>query len=403
MIEGEGLIMAHILVLGAGYGGLRAARDLAKSTPAGTQIDLIDKSDKHVEKTALHTIAAGTNRPDAVSFEIRSVLPSNVNFIKATVSKLDLDNKTVEFSDHEAIKYDYIVVSLGFRSEDFGLEGASENALILQDLETAKNIYKKINEHIANYKESQDPKDLSIIVCGAGFTGVEILGELVDTVKILKAKYDVPEIKVTCLEMATRILPMFDENLASYAVEYLDKNGINLLTGAKIKKIEKQAVVYMDGDTEKRVEGSTILWTVGVSGSDVIKSSGIDAKRNRVMTTQFLNLEAHPEAYFIGDDSAIIPKGEKRPYPTTGQLATAEGAGAAFNIAAALNGKDLKPFVYKSMGTVASLGQNHGIAEITGKNLKFKGSVASLLKHLSADRGIMEIAGLKTAIRKGTI
>ncbi|AUI72160.1 NAD(P)/FAD-dependent oxidoreductase [Companilactobacillus alimentarius] len=395
--------MAHILVLGAGYGGLRAARDLAKSTPAGTQIDLIDKSDKHVEKTALHTIAAGTNRPDAVSFEIRSVLPSNVNFIKATVSKLDLDNKTVEFSDHEAIKYDYIVVSLGFRSEDFGLEGASENALILQDLETAKNIYKKINEHIANYKESQDPKDLSIIVCGAGFTGVEILGELVDTVKILKAKYDVPEIKVTCLEMATRILPMFDENLASYAVEYLDKNGINLLTGAKIKKIEKQAVVYMDGDTEKRVEGSTILWTVGVSGSDVIKSSGIDAKRNRVMTTQFLNLEAHPEAYFIGDDSAIIPKGEKRPYPTTGQLATAEGAGAAFNIAAALNGKDLKPFVYKSMGTVASLGQNHGIAEITGKNLKFKGSVASLLKHLSADRGIMEIAGLKTAIRKGTI
>ncbi len=395
--------MAHILVLGAGYGGLRAARDLAKNTPSGTQIDLIDKNDKHVEKTALHTIAAGTNRPDAVSFEIRSVLPSNVNFIKATVSKLDLDNKTVEFSDHDAISYDYIVVALGFRSEDFGLEGASENALILQDLESAQNIYKKINENIANYKNSQDPKDLSIVVCGAGFTGVEILGELVDTVKILKAKYDVPEIKVTCLEMATRILPMFDENLASYAVDYLDKSGIKLLTGAKITKIEKQGVVYMDGDTEKRVDGSTILWTVGVSGSDVIKDSGIDARRNRVMTTEFLNLEANPEAFFIGDDSAIIPKGEKRPYPTTGQLATAEGAGAAFNIAAALNGKDLKPFIYKSMGTVASLGQNHGIAEITDKNLKFKGSLASLLKHLSADRGIMEIAGIKTAIKKGTI
>ena len=395
--------MAHILVLGAGYGGLRAARDLAKSTPVGTQIDLIDKNDRHVEKTALHTIAAGTNRAEAVSFEIRSVLPSNVNFIKANVSSLDLDNKTVKFSDHEDIKYDYIVVSLGFRSEDFGLEGASENSLILQDLESAENIYKKINENIANYKNSQDPKDLSIIVCGAGFTGVEILGELVDTVKILKAKYDVPEIKVTCLEMATRILPMFDENLASYAVDYLDKNGIKLLTGAKIKKIEKDSVIYMDGDTEKSVGGSTIIWTVGVSGSDVIKDSGIDARRNRVMTTEFLNLEAHPEAYFIGDDSAIIPKGEERPYPTTGQLATAEGSGAAFNIAAALNGKDLKPFVYKSMGTVASLGQNHGIAEITSKNLKFKGTFASLLKHLSADRGIMEIGGIKTAIKKGTI
>lgn len=312
-------------------------------------------------------------------------------------------NKTVEFSDHDDITYDYIVVSLGFRSEDFGLEGASENALILQDLETAQNIYKNINKNIANYKKSQDPADLSIIVCGAGFTGVEILGELVDTVKILKAKYDVPEIKVTCLEMATRILPMFDENLASYAVDYLDKNGIKLLTGAKIKKIEPKDVVYMDGDTEKKVAGSTIIWTVGVSGSDVIKDSGIEARRNRVMTTEFLNLEAHPEAYFIGDDSAIIPKGAERPYPTTGQLATSEGSGAAFNIAAALNGKDLKPYTYHSMGTVASLGQNHGIAEITDKNLKFKGPIASLLKHLSADRGIMEIAGIKTAIKKGTI
>jgi NADH dehydrogenase, FAD-containing subunit len=215
--------MAHILVLGAGYGGLKAARDLAKTTPSDTQIDLVDKNYNHVEKTALHMIAAGTSRADAIRFDIRSVIPSNVNFIKATVDKLDLDNKTVHFSDHDDITYDYVIVALGFRSEDFGLEGASENALILQDIETAENIYKKINASIANYKESQDPKDLSIVVCGAGFTGVEILGELIDTVKILKAKYSVPEIKVTCLEMATRILPMFDEQLASYAVSYLEK------------------------------------------------------------------------------------------------------------------------------------------------------------------------------------
>ncbi|WP_125588480.1 NAD(P)/FAD-dependent oxidoreductase [Companilactobacillus jidongensis] len=395
--------MAHILVLGAGYGGLTAARDLAKSTPAGTQIDLVDKNALHVEKTGLHMIAAGTTRADAVSFDIRSVLPSSVNFIQATVKNLDLDNKTVQFDDHDDITYDYIVVALGFRSEDFGLEGASDNALILQDLDTAKNIYKTMNKNIANYKESQDPADLSIVVCGAGFTGIEILGELVDTVKILKAKYGVPEIKVTCLEMATRILPMFDENLASYAVSYLEKNGIKLLTGAKITKIEPKAVVYMDGDTEKKVEGSTILWTVGVSGSDVIKDSGIEARRNRVMTTSFLNLEDHPEAFFIGDDSAMIPEGQERPLPTTGQLASAEGVSVANNIGAALSGAELKPFVYNSLGTIASLGQNHGIAEILSKGYKFKGHTASLLKHLSGDRSLMEVAGLKTAIKKGTI
>ncbi len=399
----EKVNMAHILVLGAGYGGLTAARDLAKSTPAGTQIDLVDKNVLHVEKTGLHMIAAGTTRADAVTFDIHSVLPSNVNFIQACVKDLDLDNKTVHFEDHDDITYDYIVVALGFRSEDFGLEGASDNALILQDLDTAKNIYKTMNKNIANYKDSQDPADLSIVVCGAGFTGIEILGELVDTVKILKAKYGVPEIKVTCLEMATRILPMFDEELANYAVSYLEKNGIKLLTGAKITKIEPKAVVYMDGEEEKQVEGSTILWTVGVSGSDVIKDSGLEARRNRVTTTSFLNIEEHPEAYFIGDDSAMIPEGAERPLPTTGQLASAEGVAVAYNIGAALNGKELKPFVYTSLGTIASLGQNHGIAEILGKGYKFKGHTASLLKHLSGDRSLMEVAGLKTAFKKGTI
>lgn len=395
--------MAHILVLGAGYGGLKAARDLAKTTPSDTQIDLVDKNEKHVEKTALHMIAAGTSRADAVSFDVRSVLPSNVNFIKATVKNIDLDNKSVSFEDHDDISYDYVIVALGFRSEDFGLEGASENALILQDIETAENIYKKINENIANYKESQNESDLSIIVCGAGFTGVEILGELIDTAKILKAKYGVPEIKVTCLEMATHILPMFDEGLANYAVSFLEKHGIKILTGAKITKIEKDGVIYMDGEEEKRVDGSTIIWTVGVSGSDVIKDSGLEARRNRVMTTSFLNLEDHPEAFFIGDDSAMIPEGEERPLPTTGQLAIAEGTGAAFNVAASINGKDLKKFVYHSLGTIASLGQNHGIAEITDKKLKFKGFPASLLKRGSADRSIYEVAGIKTAIKKGTI
>src|SRR5699024_1633167 len=210
-----------------------------------------------------------------------------------------------------------------------------------------------------NYKESQNEADLSIIVCGAGFTGVEILGELIDTAKILKAKYGVPEIKVTCLEMATHILPMFDEGLANYAVSFLEKHGIKILTGAKITKIEKDGVIYMDGEEEKRVDGSTIIWTVGVSGSDVIKDSGLEARRNRVMTTEFLNLEDHPEAFFIGDDSAMIPEGQERPLPTTGQLAIAEGTGAAFNVAASINGKDLKKFVYHSLGTIASLGQNH--------------------------------------------
>ncbi|WP_099974069.1 NAD(P)/FAD-dependent oxidoreductase [Lactobacillus terrae] len=394
--------MAHILILGAGYGGLRTARELAKHASSDTQIDLVNDSELHVEKTGLHTIAAGTRKADAISFKITDVIPSKVNFIKATVSNIDVDNKKVSFSDHDDMTYDYVVVALGFRSEDFGLEGASENALILESVKTAEKIYDTIEKNISNYKTSNDPADLSIVVCGAGFTGIEMLGELVDSKQVLKAKYNVPDITVTCLEKATSILPMFDSELAKYAVNYLTNHGINIITGADIKKINKGSVEYQMGDETKEVKASSIVWTVGVSGSDVIKASGFDARRNRVMTTSYLNLEDHPEAFFIGDDSAMIPEGQDRPLPTTGQLATAQGTITAQNIANAINDKPLVKFVYKSKGTVASLGQNHGIAELPSK-MKFRGHIASFMKHMSADVGILEVAGLKTAFRKGTL
>lgn len=399
--------MAHILILGAGYAGIRTAKRLAKLAPSDTQIDLVDKNPIHVEKMSLHEIAAGTSSVDSMSFNIKSAIDTNkVNFIQATVTKVDKDNKTVTFSDHEEMTYDYLVIGLGFRSENFGLPGADEYSLVLEDIPTAKKIYSTIEANVAKYKESNDPNDLSILVCGAGFTGVEILGELIDTTKKLQAKYDVPEIKVTCLEMATRILPMFDEDLANYAVDYLKDSGINLLTGAKIKQIEKDGVLYDDDQgTEHKVTGSTIVWTVGVSGSDVITESGFDAKRNRVMVTDYLNIESNPEVYIIGDVSASMDPESERPYPTTAQLAIAQGDVAAENIVAAIKGGQPEKFTYHSLGTIASLGQHKGIADmiIGGKHIKTKGYLASHVKNFSKDKSILEVSKLKIALAKGKL
>ncbi|UQS82970.1 NAD(P)/FAD-dependent oxidoreductase [Bombilactobacillus thymidiniphilus] len=394
--------MAHIVILGAGYAGLGAARKLAKIAPAGTQIDLIDRNTKHVESIELYQVAAGTAKADEISFDIRSVLPDNVNFIQADVSKLDYENKTVEFSNHEPMTYDFVVVGLGFRSENFGMEGADQYSYKLQDIPTAEKIYEVINDNIRNYKQSQDPNDLNIVVCGAGFTGIELLGELIDTAKILKAKYDVPEINITSVEMAPQILPMFDADLAQYAVDFLSKNGIKIMTGAKIKKIEPNAVVYTKGDSdeEQRIYSNSIIWTVGVSGSDVIKESGFNARRNRVTVTDYLNVEDHPDIYVIGDDSASMDPKTDRPLPTTGQLALAQASVAAENIAADLENKPQQKFSYQSKGTIASLGPSHGIAEITKPHLKLKGSVASLAKRFSFEQVLFEVGGLKGLRKK---
>lgn len=397
--------MAHIVILGAGYGGLATARKLAKITPNGTKIDLINKSEKHVEQIRLYEVAAGTASPDQISYDITSVIPDNVNFIQATVSKVDYDHKKVEFEDHDDISYDYVVVSLGFRSENFGMEGADQFSHRLEDIPTAKKIYDTIDSNVRDYRQTKDPYDLNIAVCGAGFTGIEFVGELLDTIKILKAKYDTPDIHIYNLEMAPSILPMFDKDLAKYAHDFLTKSGVKIMTGSKIKRIEKNAVVYTTGDSdeEKRVYANSIIWTVGVSGSDVIKNSGVNAKRNRVSVTDYLNTKDHPEVYIIGDDSAFFAPGSQRPYPTTGQLAIAEAGICATNIAAAINGTPQTKFSYQSGGTIASLGPSHGIAEITKPHMKFKGKLGAFIKHMSFDGVLYETSGMKNAWKKGSL
>lgn len=398
--------MTHILILGAGYAGIRSAKKLSKSVPGDTTIDLIDKNTDHVEKMSLHEIAAGTSKVNSMSFPIKDTINDKVNFIQATVTKIDKDKKTVSFSDHDDMTYDYLVIGLGFRSENFGLPGADEYSLVLQDIPTAQKIYETIEKNIANYKTSNDPKDLNIVVCGAGFTGVEILGELIDSTKKLQMKYDTPDITVTCLEMATRILPMFDEELASYAVDYLKKNNINLKTGSKIKEIQKDGVLYDDTEgNEHKDEANTIIWTVGVSGSDVMTESGFDVKRNRAVVTDYLNLESNPEIYILGDVSASMDPQSGRPYPTTAQLAIAQADVAAKNIVASINQSTPEKFVYKSLGTIASLGQHTGIADmiIGGHHFKTKGGMAAHAKNFSKDKSILEVSNLKIALAKGKL
>lgn len=334
-----------------------------------------------------------------ITFNIQQVLPKDVQFIQSKVSKVDVSSKLVVLENHAPLRYDYLIIALGFRSEDFGLPGAAENALPLDNVTSAETIAKTIEQRVANYKQSQDPKDLTVIVAGAGFTGVELLGELTHSLPALAKKYDTPPVKIISMEMATRILPMFDEKLANYAMDYLKSHGVTMMTGSKITKIEPNAVVYADGDQEKKVEGNTIIWTVGVSGSDVIADSGFNQRRNRVVVSNHLNLTDHPEVFIIGDVSAVMTDAG-RPYPTTAQISSQEGDHAGKNVAAALNGQPLTDFVYKSKGTVASLGSQDGIAQI-GKSHKYTGFIAKVLKRVITDKSLLEDANLSTMLKQG--
>ncbi|WP_125573542.1 NAD(P)/FAD-dependent oxidoreductase [Levilactobacillus huananensis] len=394
--------MATILVLGGGYAGMRAIKFLQREVPSEDKIILVDKTSTHTEKTNLHEVAAGTIAPDRITYEINDVISSRVAFIRDKVTNVDVDQKQVTLADHEPITYDYLIVALGFQSETFGLKGAEENALPMDDLETSEAVYRHIEAKVKGYAQSQDPNDLVVAVCGAGFTGIELLGELTQSLPKLQTRYNTPAIKLVCLERSPAILPMFDKSLADYAMAFMAKHNVEMKLGSNIKEIKPGAVVYSDGNDEEHEEtANTIVWTVGVSGSQVIADSGFEQRRNRVVVEPDLSLADHPEVYIVGDVAAVMDADSERPYPTTAQIALAAGAQAAKNIGLQRRGRETLPFVYKSVGTVASLSDRDGIGEIFSSNRKIKGYVASAMKKVITDRSLLESAHLSTVFSKG--
>lgn len=391
--------MTDILILGGGYAGLRTAKQL-NHAHVDANITLVSKETYHYESTSLHEVAAGTKTAEEISFPIEEAIPNGVKFIQGEVETIDVDQKSVAIKGQSAMTYDYLVIGLGFVSETFGIKGADEFGLPLVDPTTATAAYQHLENAFKHYNESKDPNDLHVIVCGAGFTSIEYLGELTRKVPKLVAAYNLPadQIEITCVEAAPSILPMFDKDLAGYAVKVLNDRGVKLMTGTAIKEVKQNSLIIGENDDE--IFANTIIWTTGVKGSEVIANSGFDQRRNRVVVNNDLTMKEHPEVYIIGDVTAVMDAASGRPYPTTAQIAIQQGDTTAINIAHSLKNEALENFVFHNKGTICSIGDNDGIAQL-GNGRKFRGYFASFLKKVVADRSILLVSTAGEMFKKG--
>lgn len=390
-----------IVVLGAGYAGLRTVKGLQKKN-LNADITLINKNDYHYEATQLHEVAAGTQPAKKISFDVKDVInDSKVKFIKGTVKLIDKENKQVQLKKGATVEYDYLVVALGFESESFGIKGVDEFGWPLVDIKTAEAAKAQLDKNIRNYQQSLDEKDLSIVVCGAGFTSIEYLGEITNRLPKLADSYKFPidKIKITCIEAMPTLLPMFSSDLSDYGVGVLKKRGVNFIVGTPIKEIKADSVVYEEAGELKEVEASTIIWTTGVRGSSVIGESGFEERRGRVMVAPNLTVPGHPEIFMIGDVSAVMDEANGRPYPTTAQIALGQADQVVENMELAIQGKELKNFTFKSLGTVASLGNNEGIGHSFNKD--WKGWTASVMKKGIVDKSLLQVGTPSLLMKKG--
>ncbi|WP_027092351.1 NAD(P)/FAD-dependent oxidoreductase [Cohnella thermotolerans] len=388
-----------IVILGAGYGGVLTSLRLQKELNYNeADVTLVNKHDYHYITTHLHMPAAGTDHPDNARVNISKLIDEfKIDFVKSTVVQIRPQDRKVILEDG-TLSYDYLVIALGGESETFGIPGLAEHAFTIRSINSVRLIREHIEYQFARYKREPHRTDyLTFIVGGAGFTGIEFVGELADRVPELCKQFDVEPslVKIINIEAAPTALPGFDPELVEYAMQVLQKKGVTFRIGTAIKECTPDGVVVGEGE---EIKAQTVIWTGGVRGNRLIEEAGFETTRGRVKVDEYLRAPGHENIYVLGDNSLMFNE-EGRPYPPTAQIAMQQGVNCAHNLVASIRNQSPKPFVFSNKGTVASLGKGEAIGIAFGK--KYKGRVAAWLKKLIDLRYLFIIGGIPLVLRKG--
>ncbi|MGM9925536.1 MAG: NAD(P)/FAD-dependent oxidoreductase [Bacillus sp. (in: firmicutes)] len=396
----------RIVILGAGYAGLTTTVRLQKLLGVNeAEIILINKNDYHYETTWLHEASAGTMNEERLCYQIKDVIDSNkVTFIQDEVVQIDKDAKKIKLANGE-VTYDYLVIAVGAVPETFGIKGLDEHAFAITNIQTAAQIRGHIEEQFKLYGQADNPKEeqLTIVVGGAGFTGIEFLGELVKRVPHLceKNHIDRQKVKIVCVEAAPTVLPGFDKELVDYAVDKLEKNGVSFRIGTAIKECTPEGIIMQAGESQpEELKAATVVWAAGVRGNPIVEAAGIEAKRGRVQVKDDLRVPGEEAIFVIGDSSLIIDKENNRPYPPTAQIAMQQAETCAKNLRALVrNQSDLEQFRPNLKGSVCSLGHDDAIGLVFGKRLK--GTSAAIMKKVIDNRALFMVGGPSLVMKKG--
>lgn len=391
----------EIVILGAGFGGMIAASRLTRKLGQNeANITLVNKHDYHYQTTWLHEPAAGTLAPDRTRVPIKAVLDFNrIKFIQDVVTEIKHEENKVILENGE-VDYDYLIVGLGSEAETFGVPGVFDYAFSKWTVNGAREMRDHIEYMFAKYNNEPEPRDelLTFIVAGAGFTGMEFIGELSVRVPELCKHYDVPEekVKMYVIEAAPTALPGFDSELVEYAMNVLEGRGVEFKINCPIKEVTETGVTLADGN---EIAAETVVWATGVRGNEVIDKSGFEAMRGRIKVDPDLRAPGHDNVFVIGDCALIINEEIDRPFPPTAQIAMQMAETVADNVKAILNNGTLESFTPDIKGSVASLGGKEAIGVIG--NRKIFGSTASFMKKMVDNRFLFLLGGPSLLLRKG--
>ena len=379
-----------VLVIGGGFGGVFAAKELARINRDQFDIELINNNNYFVFQPLLPEVAASTIHSSDAVVPLRQLL-RNVQIRQAEVMGIDFANKTVIVVQGFRripvdVPYDELVIALGMSVDLKRFPGLPEHALTMKNLADAH----RLRTHVISCLEMADVATdaelkkqlLTFVVVGAGFSGVETVAEVNELIhRALRYYPNIKheEIKVYLIEYAPRILPTFPADLAEYATKRLKINGVEVMTGIGTKSATSTAIELSD---DSIIPTRTIVATIGNGPNALVESLGLDMHWGRIKTDRFMRVPGHDGVWAIGDAAEIPlveqPAEDPAHYaPPTAQFAVREGRQLAHNILAKAKAEELQPFAYTSKGSLASLGMSKAVAEVYG--VKLSGTLAWLM------------------------
>lgn len=359
----------HVVVVGGGFGGIYAARQLAKADDV--QITLLDKQNYHLFQPLLYQVATAGLSPADIASPIRSVVADlkNVSVRMGEATAIDLSAKKVTVADG-VIDYDSLILAAGVRHSYFGHDGWEAFAPGLKTLDDALEIRRRVLSAFEAAERESDPAKreawLTFVIVGAGPTGVELAGAIAELARYTVTgdfrSFDPHSAKVILIEAGPRILAAFEEDLAARALHTLEKLKIEVRLSTRVTNVDAHGVSL----DETLLPAKTVLWAAGVAASPLAASLGVPLDRTgRIVVQSDLSIAGHPEVYVIGDLAAFTqPDGTV--LPGLAPVAIQQGKHVARVILDAMQSKPRKPFKYFDKGVMATVGRASGIAQ-TGK------------------------------------
>ena len=352
----------RVVILGAGFGGLTAAKALAKDA----DVTVVDRHNFQTFLPLLYQVATAGLAADHVAHPVRGALrKSGVKFRMGSPIAVDHKNKSVKLDSSETLEFDHLIVALGSSTADFGVKGVTEHALGMKSVHEAIGIRAEVMRRFEDLCRFEDQTRLSLTVVGGGPTGVEMAGALAE-LKRGPLKNDeanaAKHIDIYLLEAGPRILPMFSERLSARAKKDLEKLGVKVLLNTAVQEVKPRQILIKGQDV---IPSEVTIWAAGVKGEPTGALLNLPLEGTRISVEQNLQVNNYPNIWAIGDISGAKDKAGQF-LPMVAPVAMQQARWVAKQIMRANRGQALKDFKYLDKGSMATIGRHKAVVQFKG-------------------------------------